>query len=537
MQKLLLLFIVYIVLLSTNIDAKIVKVNSLDDFNYDGHSEGNTFLINSPIDLHGKSLELPYRSHLLFRRGGYFANGSLIGSESRISQLNRNIFHNCSIEGKWNVKYASSRMFDSDLDALSLLQNLSNISRVIKLSSERDYYINAQDFEIVADIIESTGKNKATIYFHTQDPDSSGLIIVSNNLVLRRLIIVDDYCLENDSVFGPNNSLIGNTITIKALDKYVNNLTINDCSFMGGTSSSFVASSQVKNCFVNNCFFSGYMADHAVYCSKSVDNFSVKNCSIVDVTNAVGLFKVRSSNELHSFYLDRINAHNFNGYMAVVSLLDTSSAEIVFSNVNVTKSIDNPSVFYGFCITDETEGVGENIFNARRLSFNDCFFDYGYESNSFVYPGAGKSAHIEEVNYYNIKARESNFGGCYAKSVSVVGCQFDDFLGKQGLSLQVQELLMKRSRFTSNRGDGLNYVFILDSSTRSVALSNIEMVINSTYLFKINRMESIDFFLSNCTISKLTRNLIYAPRDCVINIREDHNHFHVDTSYQTITSD
>ena len=195
---------------------------------------------------------------------------------------------------------------------------------------------------------------------------------------------------------------------------------------MGGTSSSFVAASQVRNCTVTNCDFSGYMADHAVYCSMKVENYNVYNCRIRDVVHTSSLFKVRDSKGLKRFNIIDVKAHNLNGYLADLTALESPQAELLFQGIRVTKDSGNQSIFYGFCLSDNANGKSGDSMNVRGVLFKNNQFDYGYGGNPLINSGSGKRIRVEEIRYENVKAKESNFGGGNVNRIIVDNCTFDD---------------------------------------------------------------------------------------------------------------
>ena len=421
-------------------------------------SANTKYVIKQDINLQGKMVKIGEGSTLVFQ-GGSLANGTIVGNQTKITDTRDNIFRDCRIDGTWILRDSYSSFFNADLDALLLIKNLSCLSQNIKLSPDRTYRLASQGEVIQAESISSIGKEKAIIDFHTTNPNVVGLMISGNNIVLNNLSIRDDYDKSNDSRFGKNDITIGSTIGIQSKKKIVNSLTVNGCDFSGGTSSSFIASSQVLECSVNNCTFSGYMADHAVYCSTQIRKFSVQNCIINDVTNTAGLFKIRASKDLEMLSLKNIDAINLNGYIVIASLLETPYAQLLFDNITVTKDDKDKSVFFGFCITDETKSL-ENTgrYNAGRATISNCRFDYGYNGASLLYQGSGRRACIKTIEYRNTKANYSNFAGAFSDVLSVEGCQFTNCLAK-GLPINTRKLSIEKTSLSQTGNGRINYVF------------------------------------------------------------------------------
>lgn len=516
--------------------AKTVYVKSADDLFRNTDIDGCRFVIKADIDLKGSTVFFSPKSSLIFRDGS-FLNGILIGSKTYIRPTSRNIFHNCTIKGEWDLRYAISSMFDETVETIQLLHNLSTLSSIVKLSNERNYLITANNEQIKVETIEGIGNKKPIIKFHTENPDVPGISIKGDNILLKNLIIEDDYQIDNDVKYGDNNTLIGNTVTILANNLFVSSLTIENCDFKGGTSSSFVASSQVKNCRIIGSSFSGYISDHAVYCSMNVETYIVKDCIINNVTHGNGLFKVRTSKGLRSFIIKNVYANNLNGYMVEVALQNTPSAKLRFEDITVTKDDNNTSIFYGFCIVDETRIMAGNGYNACELFFNNCRFDYGYNNNAFVYQGSAKRACIKNICYNHMNVIGSNFGGGYSDGIIVKNSSFIDFLGAQAIDLQTNSLILDNINLSAKSDKGINAIFLVnyyDKELQSISLNKVKFDLQSTFLIQVVRGDGMDMTMSNCYLSKAIDNLINTPSNYSLNLREKRNIY--DTPYRNKTT-
>lgn len=520
---------VLLVLLSLiNLNAKTVRVRSLNELKANSSTVDCRFVIKSDIDLEGSIIEFAPKSVLVFRNGSLL-NGTLVGNHTVLKSTMNNIFNDCIIKGVWQAKYASSTMFTNNMETMLLLCNMTTLSSELKLHSSREYYIQAKDDKIQANVIEGIGNERPIIKIHTADPNVSGLNILGNSILLKNLIIEDDYSILNDGIYGENNTFIGSTISIIALDRYVQSLIIQGCEFRGGTSSSYLASSQVKNCSIVDSKFSGYISDHAVYCSMSVESYSVSNCIIQDVTHGNGLFKVRTSKNLRSFCMKDVFASNLNGYMVEVALQNTPLANLSFDNITVTKDNGDESVFYGFCIVDETRNIvgSGDSYNANSIVFNNCKFDYGYNNNAFVYQGSAKRACVRSIIYSNVNATGSHFGGGNADRVLIKNCRFDDFYGPQGIDIQTTILHIDNAiLYEDNSEREANCLFLVnyyDRQLKLLSLKGVEAHLNAKYLLNIIKGDNVDLSLTNCNISVLSSDIYKAPNLSRINLSQKRN--------------
>lgn len=506
-------------------NAKNVVIHSVNDFKNNA-GRGVTFIVNSGIDLKSSTILLPDNSVLYFKNG-CLVNGVIEGNKTKLkSSAGQNIFRNCVIRGQWSVKYAYSTMFDVDLDAITLLKNLSVLSPHIRLSDNRDYNIEGKGEEIEVESLEAIGKSKPKIVFHTTDPNIEGIILNGNNVSVKGFVISDDYKPSNDAVYGVNNITIGNLIYARSKKGVVESLRVEDCVFSGGTSSSFVASSQTKKCSVYGCSFSGYIGDHAVYCSMKVESFIVKKCNIRDVVHTKGLFKIRSSPNAELFMLDNVQAHNLNGYMANVSLLETPNCELIFKDVTVTRDVSTNSIFYGFCLNDETGKMSRKGYNAKRLDIRDCNFEYGYDGNAFIYSGAGKRACIETINYINSKSCQSDFSGGISRFLNVQNCEFVDCcnINNKGMALMTSFLCIKNTVISDKDEDVNNCLFLInyaDNQIESIKLKNIIVDAQVRYLFDVVKGDAFSIYLNRCTVSSLSKdNVLSNSTKCKVRYRE-----------------
>lgn len=523
--------------LSAIAEAKWVVVRSLEDFKNTQSVEGARYIIKKEIDLGGGSIILPHNSKLCFKKGK-LRNGSIKGDNTKlIFREGENIFGNCEVSGDWLSKYSYSNMFDNDLETMKLLRGLSSISSNIKLSSNREYHITAKGEYLTFEKLESLGKTKAIVRFHTIDPNLNGLIISGEHVVLRNLIIIDDYSVNNDVLYGKNDARIGSTLGFVGKNERVKELLIEGCDFFGGTSSSYVASAEVLNLTLKNSSFTGYISDHAVYCSTCIQSFVVDNCFINDVSHCGnGLFKVRASNTLTLFKLNKINTHNLHGYMGMLALSETPNLKIVIKDVRVTKDPEKNICFHGFCLNDDTKQMKGKNYNAKELIFENCVFEYGYLGNSIVYPGNGTPAVIKTIKYDHVTASESNFGGGISDSIIVSKSSFTSCIGNTGIAIKTKNLYIDNSHLSSD--NHCNSILLMNygnDRVKSVKLRGTTIDINSTYLAHINDGNKIGFEIDDCKISSLTRNLFSAPVDCDLHFNVKNSEIKANESYKEIT--
>ena len=483
------------------------------------------FIIKADIDLNGRTVKVGKDCSFDFK-GGSFSNGTIIGDKTIVCSTQKNVFHNCLIIGDWLVDVAYSTMFDDELNALILLKNMSCLSSVLRLSANRVYLIDSGGESIDVKIIESIGNEKPLIVFHTTVPNVSGIQLYGDIVTLRNLSIKDDYNPNNDAIYGQNDVTKGNTISVFSRRKVVNKLLIENCDFSGGTSSSYIASSQIRDCEINNCRFSGYIADHAVYCSKKTVSFLVNQCELRNIIETRSVFKVRSSIELKKFSLCNINAHNLNGYMAQVSLLETPLCELMFNNIKLTKDPNNDSVFYGFCLNDETRNNHMIGYNAKDITINNCHFTYGYNGNALLYEGAGTRARVATVKYVKSLAVSSNFSGCVSDQVIVSQCTFSDCcnINKKGMALMTRSLSIDNTTISDNKTGIHNCLFLINYSKQlleSIRMNKVSVGANVNRLFDITKGKGLSIIMRDCEVSSIEKELLRSPSSCFVSFNKD----------------
>lgn len=494
------------------------------DFSKFLSAKNTKYIIKNDINLGGKVVKIGEGCKIEFK-GGSLCNGTLVGNNTALETTKRNVFHNCSIRGTWITKCAYSSMFDENLEAMLLLHNMSNLSPVIKLSANRRYDINVQGDELVIESIIAEGVEKPTLYFHTKNPNILGIKFIGEDVFIRNLIIIDDYQPSNDVKYGNNDITRGGTIGVVSSKGIVNSLKIEGCEFKGGTSSSFIASSQVRECLVENCLFSGYMADHAVYCSTKIEKYEVRKCLVKDVVHTTGLFKVRTSRNLILYSLNHITAHNLNGYMTVASLLESPNAKLLFEDINVTKDSDNKSVFYGFCITDETKTLEDlGRFNAEELSISNCRFAYGYNGAPIVYPGSGKRVCVNTTRFVDSQFVDSNFGGICSNNLVVNNCRLYNCCGEKGILIASKVSNITNSYISRKGFNSINYLFHINYSSsisKLFTLNNLDIDIILNNLCRIDQSESLNIEIKKCNISELNRNVIFQNKNSKVKYNLD----------------
>lgn len=512
--------------------AKRINVHSLDELVGAAKISNNTIVVKKHIDLEKCKVIFSKGCTLEFKSGS-FSNGMVVGNQTVLKNNRMNIFHDCTIAGTWQADYASSSMFNIDMETMQLLRNMSCLSPTLKLSANRSYLINAQQDTIKAEVLEADGKVKPMIAFHTTAPNLAGVVLRGRNVKLRNLVITDDYEEKNDAIYGENKPTIGNTIAVIGPKKVVETLSIEGCEFCGGTSSSWVASSQTKNCVVENCTITGYMADHGVYCSMKVENYHVKNCKLRDITQSRGVFKVRSSKSLYSYSIKYVDAHNLNGYLGILSLRETPEAEVQLVHIRVTKDDEDPSVFYGFCFNDESKELSGNGFNANIVSLSNCIFDYGYKGSPIINKGAGEPVRVKAIIYVGIKAKGLNFAGGKAESVVVNRGLFEDCYGPNGIPLRTLHLIIENTAINGLAGKTQDYLFLVnfyEEQIESIALENVRIGANLNNLFNVVKGDSLSVIIRHCTIDTQIHSLFYTADNCLISYKGRDNKIFIDNA-------
>lgn len=517
--------IFFLILIYSSAEAKTIIIQKLADFNIAKDNQNCNYIVKKHIDLKGRTIELANYSNISFRNGS-LSNGIVIGSQTTVKTTKGNLFHNCVIKGTWKVNRAYSSMFDSELPTMRLLQNMSTLSKHLYLSADRGYRIVGKGEELNIETLSSLNNSKPKIEFHTENPNIDGIKIIGKNVLIKNLCFTDDYNVSNDSMYGANNHLIGNMISVRSHDKIVNSIVVEGCEFSGGTSSSFVASSQAQYCKVKKCTFSGYLADHAVYCSTRIIDFSVEDCYINDIVHTKGLFKIRTSPYFRSFYIGRTKAHNLNGYMAIVSLLKTPESAVQIENINVTKDCYDNSTFYGFCITDETKHImDEYSHNVNNIKLEDCNFDYGYEGHTIIESGAHKPVYAKKISYKNITSSQSIFGGGNADSLIVEKSKFLEFQNKNGLSLQYRNILISNTTIIGKKQEHSKGFIVLnhgESIVERFILSKSKVDVLSNCLVDVVKGNRLVLRINNCNISSVN-NLVNATKESNVDFVGDHN--------------
>ena len=498
--------------------AKRINVHTLEELMSAASKRNNIIVVRNHIDLEKNRVVFVEGCVLRFRSGS-FSNGILVGNHTVLKNNRKNVFHDCTIAGTWQSDYACSSMFNVDMETMQLLRNMSCLSPTMKLSANRNYLINAQQDTIQVEVIEADGKAKPAIAFHTTAPNISGVVLMGRNVTLRNLVITDDYDEKNDAIYGENKPTIGNTIVVKGPKKVVESLSIEGCEFHGGTSSSWVASSQTKNCVVENCTFTGYMADHGVYCSMKTESFVVENSTVIDVWHTTGIFKMRTSQDAKAFIIKNVKAHNLNGYLAHIPLQKTPTCKLLFDKIIVTKDLYNESVFYGFCINDETNSSFETGYNAKELIIRDCFFNYGYNGNAVVYSGSGSRAYIETIKYLSTYFDSSNFGGCFSDNLIVSNCTLNNCcsINKKGIEIMSKYVCINDSKLSDIAND-VNYCLFLINYSRSYVesfvLKDVVIDVNTKHIFNVIHGDNISLKIESCFFTSVKNAVISAPSHC-----------------------
>lgn len=491
-------------------EAKRVDVYNVEDLRKVKDVNGIRYIVKATIDLDGETILLAPNSKLCFQNGS-FSNGTIEGNQTRIETTKENVFHNCQIGGIWLLDRSYSSMFDKELDAVSLLQNLSCLSSNVYLFPNRRYIIQTEAKEIALNTLAAASKEKPVLEFMTIDPNKSGIILVGDEITISKIIIKDDYESKIDLLGSKNKATIGNTIEVKPRHKKENTLLIENCDFTGGTSSSYIASSSSRQCYVKDCTFSGYMADHAVYCSMCIETFSVQDCKIDNVSHTRGVFKIRSSDRVRKFSIKNTSVNNLNGYMAVVGLKETPDSKILLDHINVTKDNDFKGIFYGFCIYDETRSMEAlDRYNVGEIIISNCKNDYGYNGEPVIYPGSENKVCARKISYNNNIQNESNFGGGITNLLSVKNSTFRNCCSTSGIEISAKDVSLDGVSLEDDR-QTVNSLFLINynhNKTKSILLRRVNAKMNVKNMFKVFNGNEVQVAIERSDITLLSNSLV-----------------------------
>lgn len=526
------LMFVFSIILFASCSVTTVVIRNSNDIDRNFRKNNVTFRIQSDLDMHGKIIRLGEGCTLDFD-GGSLYNCIIEGCNTKVKQTRNNVFHNSEIRGSWCMNASFSDMFDTDMDASLLLKNLSCLSKNIVLSANRDYNIAGHNLELEIESLSSLNNDKPLIGFHTLDPNAEGLRLVGNNVIIKGIQFSDDFDAKEDS---NNDVTIGNMIAVRARNNTVQSLLVEKCDFMGSTSSSFIASSQVLKCVVRDCSFTGYMGDHAIYCSTNIESFLISDCYISDITHTRGLFKVRGSNRLKEYTVKDIKVHNLNGYLSNVALKETPNCDILFEKIWINKDNKSNDVFYGFCITDDM-GISEGSYNANNITIRDCKFEYGYNGNPIIYSGAGKAVRVKTVNFINTFAAHSNFAGGCADAISVRNSEFIECCNRIGIVPEANEINIINTRLVKKQGEFPKSLFLLNYDTdnvRTINMENVDIDADVINVFDVNKGDTMAVRMRKCSIKSFKNHVISVPATTNIKLRELNNKISIREGYEIL---
>ena len=269
--------------------------------------------IDTVVNLNGLKLALPDSCELHFNRGGKFKNGTVVGSNTKITGTLAGIFDNLKIEGTWNVKNISTSMFvetdQNTLHNLSVMcsEKLYNcviiedncVIPIIHFSSLFNIPSNT-DVELKADIqsLPTSYKggyalqvNGCNIHIHghghkitgTIETDKSnnqqwqhGVFITRNS---SNIVIEDVICTK---FWGDGFYIMGSNIIIKGVESSYNGrqgLSLTHGHDIIIANSSFHHTGSIDIC---SCKGPGAGIDIEPNEGDVVNNIEVKNCRLYD---------------------------------------------------------------------------------------------------------------------------------------------------------------------------------------------------------------------------------------------------------------
>lgn len=147
-----------------------------------------TYVIHEKYDLKGRNIQIPTGCTLFFD-GGSFANGTIIGDNTKIACRKTDIlFHNIKIKGTWNVSNIYSKWFDFSLRKHNT-EDLKNISKLQNDSVHNHIYFH--NIEIAVSLLD-----REDLFVLTSntvvDFDKAKLFVTSNSNHGSNLILIKD---------------------------------------------------------------------------------------------------------------------------------------------------------------------------------------------------------------------------------------------------------------------------------------------------------------------------------------------------------
>lgn len=201
----------------------------------------------------------------------------------------------------------------------------------------------------------------------------------------------------------------------------------------------------------------------------------------------------------------------------MLSALKTPEAVVSFSHINVNRDEKNSAVFYGFCLSDETNENLEDGYNVNSVLISDCSFGYGYDGNSIIYSGSGKSIKAKEIKYDRVQAYGSNFGGGKTDKLVVKNSEFYDLCRNTGIYIYAYDFTIMDTKLESKIDS--KRLFLLndgDKKTRIVKMNNVVASVNSTKIFDVKRGDEIRLTIDNCRIASRSKTVVNNLEDCSI---------------------
>lgn len=475
---------------------------------YSGFCKDNTvYIIKKNYNFHGKTVVIGKGSTLSFK-GGSFKNAIIKGNDSNILDNGHSEFlRNCIIEGSWKVMIAKSDFFQSTLPAENLLLNLATLSDTIELSNNRSYkIIKNRKCWLYASVLRGKKSDKPTlefIYDHKVGTNFEGINMIADTVKYESLKIIDCFSPQE---YPDNDQTLGSTLYAGAQGHLVNYCELVDCDFSGGTSSSFFSSSKVKNFLCHNCSFTGYMADHATYCSTYIENYIVDSVKVNNVYHSAGLFKIRDNKPLKNYILRNLFINNVKGYISIVSLNPEQVEEnllfenIIADNINLFSSTTTPKPD----IVHKSVVIRNCRLHAKGTDNRMLFNQGNYK------PVLWSSITIENSDIRNFFPPWEN--SCV--NLFVTNCKWQ-LLDRDAYNNSVSfstNVILKDSKFYSER---TNNVFLYDYKgvLKTLVSDNVVFNVNSTYLFGFGEDNEVDICLKNTKISGLKRSLFSGEKD------------------------
>lgn len=244
-------------------------------------------VVEKDVDLRGTVCILP-KDILLTFKGGVIRNGTLIGNNTELDWIKGVIFDNVKIEGSWNVRKISTKMFTE----LSYNNGLKNLFALASPSIKNSILIDKGRYSVSA----TKKENRCLII-----PSNTRLIvngeirIKPNNLQKYSILYAEG---ENIEICG-DGIIVGDKFSHtgtegewgmgvrmnKAQNLSISGVTIRecwgDCIYVGGGS---------KNIYIENCTLDNGRRQ-GISVTKA-DNVTIRRCSISNVGGTAPEFAI-----------------------------------------------------------------------------------------------------------------------------------------------------------------------------------------------------------------------------------------------------